>query len=422
MREFLTILAYTFKENSRKKTFIISTIITLLLTISIISVPAIMNKVGSNEKNKTEQGTKVDKNQEHKGIVYVVDSKEVLKGDLNKLSSAFTGYDFKAESVNNIEMLKNKVKDEDKSVLLIIDDINGVPKFDYLVKEAGNGISPSDVSRVIKGVFVTDLLSKAKVSDNVSALVQSDVIYNVTELGKGKINSYISSLVISILLFFAIYFYGYGVALSVSSEKSSRVIELLVTSTKPSKIILGKTAAMGLLGLIQLSLVVVTGIITYKLNFPENFQIAGQVFNFSNFTGFGIVMIILYFILGYSLYAMMNAVAGATVSKSEDVNSTLMPISIISMLAFYMGYFSLMAPKGKVAIIASIIPFSSPFSMPCRVIATEVPSWQIAASIFSLVITIVLIAWISIKIYSNATLHYGKRLKIKDLVQMSRNK
>jgi len=221
------------------------------------------------------------------------------------------------------------------------------------------------------------------------------------------------------LLFFAIYFYGYGVAMSVASEKTSRVMELLVTSTKPSKIILGKSAAMGILGLIQLFMVVLTGTLTYKLTFPDNFTIAGQMLDFSSFTPFGLIMIVVYFILGYSLYAMMNAVAGATVSKAEDVNSSIMPISMISMVAFYMGYFSLAVPKGTVAIVASIIPFSSPFSMPCRILATEVPAWQIAASIISLIITIVLIAWISIKIYSSAVLHYGKRLKIKDLVKMS---
>jgi len=211
--------------------------------------------------------------------------------------------------------------------------------------------------------------------------------------------------------------------MSVASEKTSRVMELLVTSTKPSIIILGKSAAMGLLGLVQLFMVVCTGILTYKLTFPENFQIGGQVLDLSSFTPFSGVMIVLYFILGYSLFAMMNAVAGATVSKAEDVNSALMPISFISIAGFYMGFYSLPVPNGTVAIVSSIIPFSAPFSMPSRILATEVPAWQITASVFSLIITIIFIAWVSIKIYSSAILHYGKRLKLKDLLKMSnRNK
>jgi ABC-2 type transport system permease protein len=424
MKEFLTVLGYTFKENSRKKSFIISTVITLILTVLIISLPAIIKSFDNAGKNKTQEQTKSGetKAKAPKGVVFVVDSKDILKGDLNKLGIVYSEYEFKSEPTSNIDTLKNKIKEEENSSLLILNEKNAMPTFDYFVKQAGSGIEPSGLSNIIKSVFVTDLLKDANVSDNISAMVQSDVSFNTHELGKGKMNSYISSIVISMLLFFAIYFYGYGVAMSVASEKTSRVMELLVTSTKPSKIILGKSAAMGLLGLIQLFMVVLTGTITYKLTFPENFAIAGQMINFSSFTPFSISMIVVYFILGYSLYAMMNAVAGATVSKAEDVNSSLMPISMISMIAFYMGYFSLAVPNGTVAIISSIIPFSAPFSMPCRILATEVPAWQIAASLFSLVITISFIAWVSIKIYSSAILHYGRRLKLKDLVKMSNRK
>ena len=420
MKEFLTVLGYTFKENSRKKSFIISTIITLILTIVLISMPAIIKNFDNDGPSKTEQGSKSAK---PKGVIFVVDSKGILKGNSNKLGKTFSDYEFKSEPAGNIDTLKNKVKEEENNALLVLTEKNGMPTFDYSVKQSGSGLDPGEISGVIKNIFVTDLLKNANVSDKVSQMAQSDVSYNTRELGKGKMISYISSMVVSMLLFLSIYYYGYGVAMSVASEKTSRVMELLVTSTKPSKIILGKSAAMGILGLIQLFMVVCTGLLTYKLTFPENFKVAGKALDFSNFTPFSLVMIVVYFLLGYSLYAMMNAVAGATVSKAEDVNSSIMPISMISIVAFYMGYFSLASPSGSVAIVSSIIPFSAPFSMPCRLLATEVPVWQIAASLFSLVITIIFIAWISIKIYSAAILHYGKRLKMKDLVKMSnRNK
>ncbi len=421
MKEFLTVLSYTFKENSRKKTFIISTVITLILTVLIVSLPAIIKSFDKGGTNKTQEQVKLEEasKQSLKGVVFVVDSKDMLKGDLNKLGLAFSEYEFKSESADNIDKVKNNVKEQETYSLLVLDEKNGIPTFDYLVKQSGSGPEPYAVSRVIKNIFVTNLLKTANVPDDISAIVQSDVSYNVNELGKRKVNSYISSIIISMLLFFAIYYYGYGVAMSVASEKTSRVMELLVTSTKPSKIILGKSAAMGLLGLIQLFMVVSTGALTYKLTFPENFAIAGQLLDFSNFTPFSLMMIVVYFLLGYSLYAMMNAVAGASVSKAEDVNSSIMPISMISIVGFYMGYFSLAVPKSSIAIVSSIIPFSAPFSMPSRILATEVPVWQIAASIFSLLITIIFIAWISIKIYSSAILHYGKRLKLKDLVKMS---
>ncbi|MFT5873209.1 MAG: ABC-2 type transport system permease protein [Clostridium sp.] len=417
MKEFFVVLGYTFRENIRRKSFIVSTIITLILTVLVVSMPAIIKHFDNDGKNKTDQQISDSTSGEPKGFVFVVDSKGILKGDLNKLGKVFSEYEFKSETESNIDTIKIKVKEEENNALLVLDMKSDVPTFNYVVKQSGNGLRPDEISRVIKSIFISDLLTASNVSDNISKLVQSDVSFTTYELGNGKMNSYISSIVISMLLFFAIYFYGYGVAMSVASEKTSRVMELLVTSTKPSKIILGKSAAMGLLGLIQLFLVVFTGALVYKLTFPENFAIAGQAFNFSSFTPYSLLMIVVYFILGYSLYAMINAVAGATVSKAEDVNSALMPISIISLISFYMGYFSLSAPEGNIAILSSIIPFSAPFSMPCRILATEVPFWQIAASLFSLVITIIFIAWISIKIYSSAILHYGKRLKFKDLIK-----
>ncbi|MCB2307685.1 ABC transporter permease [Clostridium estertheticum] len=420
MKGFFTVLNYTFKENSRKKSFIISTIITLILTAVIVSMPAIIKSFDNTSKNKTQQESS---NTKTKGVIFVVDSKGILKENSNKLNTVFSQYKFKPETANNIDSLKNKVNKEENNALLILDEKNGVPTFNYIVKQSGDGLDPTALSQYIKSNFVTNLLKEAKVPNNITQMLQTDISFNVSELGKGKIGSSISSVVVSMLLFFSIYFYGYGVAMSIASEKTSRVMELLVTSTKPSIIILGKSAAMGLLGLVQVFMVVCTGLLTYKLTFPDNFSIGGQALDFSSFTPFSVVMIVVYFILGYFLYAMMNAVAGATVSKAEDVTSALMPISFISIAAFYLGYFSLAVPKETVSIVSSIIPFSSPFSMPSRILATEVPIWQITASLLSLFITIAFIAWISIKIYSAAILHYGKRLKLKDLMKISsRNK
>ena len=422
MKEFLAVLSYTFKENSRKKAFIISTVITLVLTVLIVSMPAIINSFNSNKKANTDQSsvTKTNNEKSHNAI-YVVNSKDILKDDLLlTLSNSFKDYDFKATTTENISNLKEKVNKEDNTALLVIDEKAGVPTFDYFVKKYGSGLEPDLLSKAIKSVFVKNLLVTAKVSDNVSNLALQEVSYNTKELGKGAMKSYISSMMISMALFFAIYFYGYGVSMSVASEKTSRVMELLVTSTKPSKIVLGKSFAMGLLGLIQLLMVMLTALVTYKIDFPKDFTIAGQALDFSNFTPVTILLLIVYFILGYSVYAMMNAVAGATVSKAEDVNSAIMPISMISLIAFYFGFYSAIgAPGGNISIAASIIPFSAPFSMPCRLLSTEVPLWQISASLFSLVVTIAFIAWISIKLYSAAVLHYGKRLKLNDLLKMT---
>lgn len=418
MKEFLAVLSYTFKENMRKKVFIISTIIIVVLVAAIISVPGIINATSGKEKNEASSTGKA--NEQRNNIIYVIDSKKIFIKDIKKLGVIFPGYSFRAESQNHLADLKDKVSKDESVSIIVINEVKGIPYLDYYVKTYGKGLSPDLLSSNFKKMHSTKVLRAAGVDDKIAALAEADVFCQVKELGKGMMKSYMSSIIISMLLFFAIYFFGYGVSMSVASEKTSRVMEILVTSTRPVKIILGKSVAMGLLGLCQLTAVMLAAMTSYKLTFPKDFTIGGQRIDFSGFTPYIVFMIIVYFLLGYALYAMMNAAAGATVSKAEDMSSAIMPVSMVLMISFYFAYFTLMFPNGNVSIAASIIPFSAPFSMPCRLISTAVPLWQILASLTSMVVTTILIAWLSIKIYSSAVLHYGKRLKIKDLVNMSK--
>ena len=418
MKGILTVLGYTFYEHLRKKTFIVSTVITLILTIAVLNVPAIITHFENSKKTGEDQAVQGKAN----STVYVIDSKGLFKDDLQKLEQTFTGYSFKAQPADKLESLKEQVKTGESISLVVIDESGGVPYFTYMVKQYGSGLTPEELSRSLKSIFTERILKSSNVPDNVINMVLSDVSYDIKELGKGMMKGYISCIIIMMLLFFSVYFYGYWVSMSVASEKTSRVMELLLTSTKPSRIIIGKSMAMGLLGLCQLSLIVGSAALTYKISFPKDFAIAGQSLDFSNFTPFIVFMVIVYFILGYSLYAMLNAVAGATVSKAEDVNSAIIPISMITLIAFYFAYAVIALPSGKVAITASIIPLSAPFSMPSRLLMSDVPVWQIAASLLSMTVTIVFAAWISIKLYSSAVLHYGKRLKIAELLKMSKQK
>ena len=416
MRDFLIVLGYTFHENIRKKAFIVSTIVALILTIAIILVPAGIKLF---EQNKSISGTEANE-KVTKTVVYFVDSKGLFKNDLSKLTEIFSDYDFKVEPSDKIKDLQKQVKDGKKESLIVIDEKEGVPYFDYYVKQYGSGLNPSDLSREMKILFDTALLKEANVSEGTIKSLFTDVTYSVEELGKSMAKGYVACFIIMMLLFFSVYYYGYGVSMSVASEKTSRVMEILLTSTKPSKIILGKSAAMGLVGLLQLTLIILVGAVTYKIFFPKDFSVFGQSIDLTSLTPFVIFMVFTYFILGYTLYAMMNAVVGATVSKAEDINSAIMPISFVSILSFYLAYGTIFVPNGAVAVIASIFPFSAAFSMPCRLIIADVPAWQVMASLFAMIITIVFMSWISIKIYSSAVLHYGRRLKTKDLIRMSK--
>lgn len=234
------------------------------------------------------------------------------------------------------------------------------------------------------------------------------------------VTGYILGLVVVFIMFFAVYYYGYGVAMSVASEKTSRVMETLVVSAKPSRILIGKCLAMGVLGLLQMAAIIVFAVICYTVFVPKNFNISGVAISFSSITPFNVLILMVYFILGYALYAVMNSVCGAAVSKVEDLNSAMMPVMFISLGSFYLGYFTAIAGGGSSALakLAMYLPFSAPFSVPFTLLTGGMKTGDLIISMGLLLIFIIVIATVSIRVYSASVLHYGNKLKMKELLKM----
>lgn len=413
MRNFYLVLKYTFLENLNKKMFKISTIILVLLTILIFNIPNI-------EKifNKTASPDNISNN------IIVYDEKHIYDEYLDNYAIPETNYKIIKEKDKNINELKEEIKKDKIAGIIFIKEEKDTLTFDYIIKKASKSIDISIINSIIKNTNNNLLLEKYNVDQNTLIKINTPIAYNIieTESEDFNISLYVLAIFSSLFLYMSIYFYGYSVSTSVSNEKTSRVIETLITSTKPSTIVLGKTIAMGLLGLSQLLTLILTAFLSYKIFTPGNLVIFGEVISFKTITTSMMLLLILYFILGYFLYAMMNAVTGSTVNKAEDLNAAAMPISFISLFSFYLGYFSLMKPDSGITVFASIFPLSSPFTMPSRMILGNVSAIEIISSILILGITITFLAILSIRLYSAAILYYGEKLKIKDLIKISKNK
>lgn len=410
MRTFLSVFKYTFKENIIKKSFIISSVITIVLITLLMIIPGLISKNDDNSYAPPEETISG-------GTVFIYDvtgdNKEVLKA----FSERIAGYKTQFVKEEEIEALKEEIKNSDNKSLMLIKKENGSLSFEYIVKGAMNGANPDYLKDILEYANRITILKEAGLSNDIANRMTADVSYSLNELSGGAVGTVVVSIIILLLIFFAIYFYGYGVSMSVASEKTSRVMELLITSAKPATIVLGKSSAMGVLGLIQFAAILLFGAISYFLFFPKDFSLGGMSLNFSMLTPFVIIMLIIYFILGYSLSAMLQAVTGASVSKAEDLTSAMMPVSFLSILSFYLGYASLASPSSAYAAIVSIIPFSAPYAMPLRLISGNVPLWHIILSISLMLITIAFVSFVSIKIYSNAVLHYGSKLSVLKLLK-----
>ncbi len=170
---------------------------------------------------------------------------------------------------------------------------------------------------------------------------------------------------------------------------------------------------MGAVGLLQFSGIIAFSAICIKALIPEDFLIMGMPISFSAFTIKSALLVLLYFILGYSLYSVMNSVCGASVSKIEDLNSAMMPVMLISLISFYFGYVAAVSGSdGLLTKIAMLLPFSSPFIMPFKLLNGSVATVDIILSIVLLIIFIIIFAYISIRIYSASVLNYGKKQKL----------
>jgi len=214
------------------------------------------------------------------------------------------------------------------------------------------------------------------------------------------------ALVVVALLYLALLLYGSLVAQGVVEEKSSGVVELLLATMRPWQLLCGKVVGLGLVGLVQLAAVGGVGLLLAVLT--GALTIAGPA-------AVALAWGMLWYVLGYLLYAVVFAAVGALVSRQEDVQAVLMPVTSVLVVAFVLGFAVLSVnPDGTAATVLSLLPPLSPILMPGRIALAAVPLWQVGVAIVLTAASIVLVARLGALVYRNAVLHLGPRLRLRD--------
>jgi len=408
MRDLITVAEFTIKDMVKRKSFIISMIIILVLIVVGFNIPNIINSI----KGEDSWNSKI----------LLIDSQNLFEGNLEILNSEEAPYDF---IVQNKDISKDEIKTKIETgeidcCLKFIRNSEGIIVDYYVGSIASFGQIPQDVLSSFSSIYKDIQISKLGLSNE--QLIELNTPFNVntieTDENAAQGNQFVVML-ISLGLFMAIHFFAYQVSSSITTEKTSKIMETLITSTKPKTIIVGKTIGAGIVGLLQVLIIGITAVISAKIFLPEG-ALEG-ILDMSNITPKLAIVTVIYFILGYFLFAFLYALTGSTVSKPEDINSANSPIAFIEVAGFYLAYFSMMNPSSNINVLASIIPISSPFSMPFRVMMGTATTTQLLTSLIVLVATIALIAKISIKIYSSAILNYGTKLSMKDMMRLYKN-
>ena len=411
MKDLFLVASFTFKDLVKRKSFIISNIIILLIIVLGFNVPGIIENISNNDESfgKTE--------------ITIVDSENIYEGTLESLKQLELGYDI--EIINekiDINEVKEKIKNEEIEDALYVDKKEEMIDVQYVIKsEALTTIVPEDLIMILQTTYQNLQISKLNATPEQLAAITIPFNIGITQAEENKTgNNILPMMLLSIVLFYAIYFFAYQVSSSITTEKTSKIIETLVTSTSPKTIVLGKTLGIGLAGVMQTIITVLVALISAKLFLDS--EMIDLVLNSINLSASVAVITIVYYILGYSLFALLYALTGSTVAKPEDVQSANGPVAILAVIGFYLAYFTMMNPASSLNQIAAIIPISSPFCMPFRVMMGLSSTSEIAMSLAILVLTILIVAKVSIKIYSSAILNYGSKLDFKDMFKMYKNK
>ena len=406
MRDLLTVMNFTMKDMAKRKSFIISTIIFLIMIIIGFNIPNILKAV---------KGESTDDK------LVIVDENNIFEGALESLKDMDTGYEIEI-SKESYEQIKQKIDNEDIESAIIIEKQDEKVKVRYIVKSSTMMTEvPEDIVTSINTIYSNLQISKLGLTEEQLKSITPDFEFSLeqTEEKEAKGNVF-AMMLLSIVLFYAIYFCAYQVSSSITTEKTSKIIETLVTSTTPKTIVLGKTIGIGLVGLLQMVILVGVALICAKTCLEP--EMIDSILDMSAITPYLGVITVLYFILGYLTYALLYALTGSTVAKPEDIQSANGPVAMLAVIGFYLSYFTMMNPTSNLNVFASIFPISSPFCMPFRIMMGLASNTDVLISIAVLIVTILVISKVTIKIYSNAILNYGTKMSFKDIVKVYKDK
>lgn len=408
MHDLFTVASFTIKEMVKKKSFIVSNIIFLIIILVGTNVPRLLESLNGQSEGKK---------------VLIVDTKNIFEGNLESLKTDDSIYDL---TITNDDYDKEKIKsllengDYEEVITLDVDKQNIIFN-DYQEEASLTSVPAEDLMTSITNIYYAINLSKIGLSEEqLSKLNITSELNNIYIKENNSGNSIFAMMMFSIVLFYAVFFCASQVSASVTTEKTSKIIESLTTSTSPKYIVLGKTLGVGVVGLLQLLYLLIALVLSGKAFLPKE-MLEGFI-NFSSITPLVWITVIIYFILGYALYALIFALTGSLVQKPEDIQNANSPVSMISVFAFYLAYFAMMNPSSSLSKFASLFPFSAAFSMPSRVLLNVVSIPEFFGSIIILIITCILIGYASIKVYSNAILNYGSKFSLKDIKKYLKQK
>lgn len=413
MKQFGTILRFELSNFLKNKALVGSTVFLVIVLAVVMFFPKISALFQSND----ESG---DSGEASVMLVYAEDA-ELAELTRQYFSEAFEDYDVQA-ATGSLDEIKAQISAGDAECAFVLDSPSSYTY--YVENRALNDSNVVVADRVLQEVYRVNALIRQGVSPEQAAEIMGVQIESRSvSLGKDQGETYWYTYIMIMALYMLLLIYGQMVATNVASEKSSRAMELLVTSAKPAGMMFGKVLASCLAGLLQLAVVFGAALLFYRLSQADwaDSRIIELLFHIPLHL---FVFMLVFFVLGFLIFAFLYGAVGSMASKMEDVSTLIMPMTFVLMIAFMVVLFSMVngSMDGALMKVCSFIPFTAPMAMFARICMSTVPWQEIAISIVILLGSTVGVGFLAAKIYRVGVLLYGTTPKPGAILKAIRSK
>ena len=430
MNKVLLIIQREYLTRVKKKSFLLMTFLVPALIIAMYALIAYLSVNGADKATE----------------VQVYDESGIFTSEFKNTETV----SFSAGKTSFAEAKKEAATNEDGFILHIPKDIEQLSKVELYSKKKVGLSALSTINAQLEEILRNKQLKDAGIDAKTLATIKPDISIDSKELtAEGEKDSsagaaYAIGFAAAILIYMSLFIYGAQVMRGVIEEKTSRIVEVVISSVKPFQLMMGKIIGIGLVGLTQFTLWIVLSttlvgtagkiLLKDKVNTVKTELVEGKqnkaIAEASNNPALTVInavktlnlpyifaCFLVYFLGGYLIYSALFAAVGSAVDNETETQQFMLPITLPLLFTYIMSFsFIINNPDSSLSFWLSIIPFTSPIAMMVR-LPFGVPDWQLALSMVLLIGGFILTTWIAAKIYRVGILMYGKKASYKELAK-----
>ncbi|GIU81949.1 MAG: sodium transporter [Pyrinomonadaceae bacterium] len=434
LSKIFAVIKHEYKKIVLKWSFLIGTFLVPLLGLVFTFIPMLLFLIKGEtlrlvivdptekikprlEKALSEKSTN-SKKKELEPKLNTLETQKELPEEASNTDVVFVDYSIAEKSAEQIRRELNAMITDGKiDAYLIVpeDPLDPSASYEFYSRKAEDFIVNSRLKGALERAIRAERLSKTKISEEELEFLNSEVKLSVKKLDKQGSEEesgqgFWIGFVIAILIYMILSVYGQTILSAVVEEKETRIAEILFSSAKPFELMIGKLIGVGLAGLTQLGIWLISASVILIFSLPYLALVGFKLISPSV-----LILFFVYFTLGFFTYASIFALIGSMVtSVQEGGQFSFLPVMIM-LASFYLCFLVLRDPSSEISFWISIAPFSAPMAMPVVLALEKPPIWQITLSIFVNVLAVVGIVWLASRVYRVGMLMYGKRATIPEV-------